>query len=196
MKYILPFLLSLVIPGLGQIIVKKVLKGIFMVALLALAFLLLEGFYLYVTAGVILIWSLVDLFFIIKNRDGNAAALKGIGFTFILLFLIIPVFFVIGYSTISSGLGISENVYFNEKNTINEMDEITGGLERYYSRNNSYPEDYIKFASAKPVRKNWITDYWGNEYKYILIEKDKYQIISSGEDMKFDTDDDIIKGNF
>jgi hypothetical protein len=69
-----------------------------------------------------------------------------------------------------------------------DMINVTMAVAEYEKKNNKLPEDVASLGLGVST----LTDPWGNTYNYQLIDADPgFDMISSGVDGKFDTDDDM-----
>jgi len=87
MRNLLPFILSIIIPGGGQIFLKDYKKG-FLILLLFIAGDLVIPFipfqYIYV---VCMIWSLVDLYMTVENIDGKQKTIWNLFFSLLIVLI-------------------------------------------------------------------------------------------------------------
>ncbi len=69
-----------------------------------------------------------------------------------------------------------------------DMINVTMAVAEYEKKNNKLPEDVASLGLGVST----LTDPWGNAYNYQLIDADPgFDVISSGVDGEFDTDDDM-----
>lgn len=187
MKTIAPFLLSIFLPGLGHLIVKRYIRGL-LIMLLTIALV----FYIPLLAYLMVLIALVDLYYIMEKEHGRKAASRRLFFSILLSVIIIPgLIYAFGISLLL-GTEMAANHYFNERNTASEMEEIAGALESYRSKKGHYPPNFDEFVNSKPIWKNWRTDFWNNPYQYQLKDSLRYQLLSAGEDQQYGTGDDIV----
>ena len=195
MKTLLPFLLSIIIPGTGQLYLRDYLKGIIMIFLSLFVWLIISFIsFQYLFLGT-MIWSQIDIYLKTEKREGKSKALKSLIFSFVAIVFIIPAIFYLSIISFSIGGKYASDHYFNEKNTKEEMNEIAKQLDSYYYEYKRYPTDFESLVRSKPIWSNWLTDSWGNEYKYSQTDSVNYSLVSAGEDNEFGTADDIIKCN-
>ena len=84
-----------------------------------------------------------------------------------------------------------KNISF-PNNTSKEITEIKKELEDYKKQFEKYPSSLDQLISGFPLRKNWTKDSWGELYKYSINENGTtYELVSSGPDRKFGSQDDI-----
>lgn len=74
-----------------------------------------------------------------------------------------------------------------------KLDQIRKAVEAYNMINSRYPESLIEIINKEYIAKDDIFDPWGNRIDFINSPKGVV-IKSSGEDMKFGTEDDIVVG--
>ena len=69
-----------------------------------------------------------------------------------------------------------------------DMINVTMAVAEYEKKNNKLPEDVASLGLGVST----LTDPWGNAYNYQIIDADPgFDVISSGVDGEFDTDDDM-----
>lgn len=188
MKTLALFLVSIFFPGIGHLIVGKHWKG-----LLIFTLTMVMAYFFPLSAIVFVIIALVDLYYIMEKEDGRKAASRRLIFSLLIALIIIPgLFLAFGTSLIFSS-EYAEDHYFNEKNTISEMDAIVEALESYRNTNGAYPEDYDAFINSKPIWKNWRSDSWNNPYQYDITDSTCCRLTSAGEDQQHETEDDLIE---
>ena len=79
---------------------------------------------------------------------------------------------------------------------VDEMNSIVKSLNTYRENHGSYPESIKSVIQNVPIRKGWLSDYWGNEYAYVLLNNgDKFELRSSGRDKQMGTKDDLIRSS-
>ncbi len=192
MKTWLPFVFSIIIPGSGQIIMKKYLKGILMILIsLILGFFISVIPFYYFYFGT-MIWSVIDIYLVMEKSAEKTKAIRYLIFGIVTAIIIIPTTFYLTTIGFYKGGQYVKLEYFDSNNTKNEMLEISNRLDNYYLQNNKYPSDYLRFVSSKPIWESWKRDSWKNKYKYFQTDSTNYTLISSGKDGIFDTEDDII----
>ncbi|TXE08091.1 hypothetical protein FUA26_12205 [Seonamhaeicola algicola] len=74
--------------------------------------------------------------------------------------------------------------------TKKEIIEITTWIYNWHNNYNRYPKDLKEAFGNDPIKQQWFTDAWKNQYKYKVINKD-FVVLSAGNDGVFNTDDDI-----
>lgn len=95
---------------------------------------------------------------------------------------------------------------------VGDFQSIDAVLKMYFINNGHYPSTeqglkaLVHRPSGEPQPKNWIvladsipTDPWGQEYRYrctnphaAAVSEPVYQLISSGKDSQFGTEDDLV----
>jgi TM2 domain-containing membrane protein YozV len=194
MKILLPFIFSSLIPGTGQLYLKKYLIGI---AFLLLPFVLIFIFPdipLYYPYLIMIIISVADVYLRIEKIVSRKKALTNLFFGIIVTVVILPSVFYLFFTSMYRGGQYVTNEYLNIVHTEEEMIEITDALNRYKVHNKNYPKDLYKFVHSKPIWESWATDSWGNKYSYKLTQQG-FILRSAGVDGKFNTEDDIVRKN-
>ncbi len=181
----LPLILSIIVPGLGQLYYGKNIRGIIM--------LLLGLTPLYPAA---LIWSVIDIIRLNKKGIAPHYQKKDVVWAVIILVFIIPVFFLIlilgGFSVAS---WYTDN-YVKPEQTLEEGNKIVSALQKYKENEGKYPDNIQVVIGDRPVRKGWIKDAWEQNYIYELTEDGKnFNLTSKGKDKVLNTEDDIIFNN-
>jgi hypothetical protein len=194
MNTLMPFVLSGLLPGTGQIYLGKYLKGFLMLIIpfIILYFVSRDYFLLAYFSSVII--SLTEIYIEIKTEKGRYIARKNLFFALSIIIVIIPATIYIIVFSLFKGTEFTQEYFLNEKNTKQEMVEVSMAIDRYYSRNKLYPPEYGEFVNKRPTTSHWSHDKWGNEYKYELTEKG-YVLTSAGKDQEFGTEDDLIRSN-
>ena len=76
--------------------------------------------------------------------------------------------------------------------TKEELSEMHLRAEKWHKKFGRYPTDINELIGNNPTRQNWKEDAWNRPYRYLLLNNaKKLQIISSGIDGQFETEDDI-----
>ncbi len=189
-KNLVPFILTIILPGTGHIFLKQYLKGFLILAGIILSSLLIPKFAIYIV-GILLIISVADIYLILEKAEGRSAAIRNLTVSIIIVLVIFPVLVYLLFTSFKLGGDALTSNVLNPQNTEKEMQEISIALEKYHNFYNSYPENYIEFVDQKPIRSHWSTDGWNNAYRY---SKDSitYTLVSAGKDGVFDTEDDLI----
>lgn len=82
--------------------------------------------------------------------------------------------------------------YWQGRNTQTEINQISQALEQYRSQSNGYPEKLEILIGNNPLKRDWETDGWGNNYAYeVAPDKQKFSLVSKGKDGMLRTSDDI-----
>lgn len=190
MKLLLPFALSAIIPGLGQLYIAHYWKGLFLLLAPLIIFLLLPigiifGYLIFI------IISLVDLYLTFEKTEEKRKVINNLIFGIIIVIFILPIlFYLFTLSVYKGGLYVKDE-FLGEDYTKSEMEDIVKALNKYQVDTDSFPTDYLRFVRTKPIWDSWYDDYWGTAYRYINNEVD-VTLVSAGKDQTFDTDDDII----
>jgi len=127
--------------------------------------------------------SMNTLLLFLQRTDGIAAqnALKNIGIAILVIFALCI-----------SALFLGQD-YFKKRDTINSCKEITTALEQYKQGNKAYPADLSVLINNNPMVSGLTKDKWDNPYQYKTENSGTgFILISSGEDGKFNTVDDIV----
>lgn len=193
MKNLLPFLLSLLLPGAGQLYLKQTWKGLLMIGLVILPWIFIPFLIFQFYHLVLVIWSVADVYFTLEKTEGRDKAVRRLVFSVIIAALILPAIFYASIIGLFSGALLLSETTISTDYTKDEMTEISEALEKHLSHYNSYPSDYADFVGKKPIWSSWKEDQWGNAYRYVSSDSVSYQLISSGEDEVFDTEDDIVR---
>ncbi len=72
-----------------------------------------------------------------------------------------------------------------------DINEISEAISEWKKLNGVYPTSIEEMISMRPLRAKWLSDRWGREYKYEILDGNKFILVSSGVDGIFDTKDDI-----
>ncbi len=175
-----PIILSVLFPGLGQFYLGKNWRGLIMLVLGVTP--------LYPLA---LIWSIVDV--VRLNRRGCLPVFNRTEavWALILFLVVIPVcFFLLGFVSVHIARGISE--YTQPRFTRQEGLAIADAIERYRNDKGALPATMNNLIGLRPLRSSWRTDEWGNDYAYIVHSNGTYTLMSPGADGNSGTADDII----
>lgn len=111
---------------------------------------------------------------------------------FLILWILVP---FIGSWLFITFLGNrwNEEIPFKEARTEREMREIVDELDRYRGFNNQYPDNLNKLIGNDPVKSKFRRDYWQQLYYYQpSADKQSFSLISSGEDARLNTTDDLV----
>ena len=122
-----------------------------------------------------------------KKTDGKLLVqqiLKNVFLTILILFV-----------SAASIIVLTQN-YFNRRDTINNCKQITAALEYYKQGNKVYPSGLSVLRHNNPLLSDLTEDKWGNPYQYRIENNGtQFVLISSGEDGKFNTKDDLVFKN-
>lgn len=192
MSTLLPFVLSIILPGTGQFVQKKYLLGISMIFIwlflgLYIPYIPFSYFY-YGT----MIWSLIDIYIRMENISGRSKAIRYLIFSIIIAVIIIPSIFLLSTLTFIKGGRFMQSEFLGLDQTKDEMVEISDQLDSYFNYYKKYPSDYEQWIESKPIWEGWKRDSWGNNFRYTQSDSTNYTLTSSGKDGKFETEDDLI----
>ena len=86
--------------------------------------------------------------------------------------------------------------YSPDETTMLRLVQLEGDLELYYIKHFNYPESLKKLLeyTRKLNKQRSTKDAWDNEIRY-STDGNTFELRSSGDDEKFDTEDDIIQLN-
>lgn len=191
MKNLLPFILSFLIPGLGQIYIKDYKKGIIMLLVTIVGGLFIPIIPFEYVYGICLIWALVDIYLTLEKIEGRQSVIRRLIFSLIIVLIIVPSIIYLFFISLKIGGEYVKSEYFDLPNTKNEMKEISQELDKYFGYYKKYPSDFKSFVRSKPIWSSWESDSWENDYNYSQKDSLHYLLISSGKDCKFNTDDDL-----
>jgi hypothetical protein len=179
----LPIVLSVLFPGLGQIYYGRTNSGLIMILLSLIPFLY----------PFVLIYSVFDV--IRLKRKGyipkytGEQAIKG---ALIIIGIFILAGFILAFGSIRLLAWYSDD-YINPQLTREEGIKIVKSLKSYHKSYKKYPESIESLIGDNPIRKDWRSDAWGEPYIYELAKDNKsFKLVSKGKDRKLDTQDDII----
>ncbi len=178
----IPIILSILFPGLGQIYYGKYVRAIIMIIIALTP--------LYPAA---LVWSIIDAIRLNKKGIEPRFPKKEAVWSIILFVVVIPVGLFIAFSgMISLGQWYSNN--FLKKNaTLEEGNKIVSALQNYKESKGQFPMNISELIGSIPVRKGWRTDSWGEAYIYDIEDKNQgYKLFSKGKDRILGTEDDIV----
>ena len=179
----LPIVLSILFPGLGQIYYGRTDSGLTMILLSLIP--ILHPF--------VLIYSVFDV--IRLKRKGyipkytGEQATKGV--------LIIFGIFILAGSILAFGsirlFAWYSDDYIKPQLTNNKGMKIVKSIKSYHNGYKQYPESIESLIGDNPIRKGWRSDAWGEPYIYELYEDNQsFKFVSKGKDRKLNTQDDII----
>ncbi len=196
MRTLIIFIISIFIPGAGQILSKDYFKGAIMILLAFCTSMVFNQLSPEIPFFIIMIWSLVDLYLKTEKTEGKQKAIKYLIFSIIVVVVLIPAVFYLSIFSFVKGGNYLKDEFFNQNNTENEMKEISIELDKYFLFRKAYPIHFSEFVNSKPIWKNWEHDSWGNPYHYTLTDSSSYTLVSAGHDLEIGTEDDIIKSSF
>jgi hypothetical protein len=179
----LPIVLSILFPGLGQIYYGRTVSGLTMILLSLVPFLY----------PFVLVCSIVDV--IRLKRKGyipkytGEQATKGV---LIIFGIFILAGFILALGSIRLFAWYSDD-YIKPQLTKNEGTKIIKSIKSYHNGYRKYPESIESLIRDNPIRKDWRSDAWGEPYIYeIAKDKQNFKLVSKGKDRTLGTQDDII----
>ena len=191
MNQLLPFLLSLLLPGLGQFAIKDYWKGLLILIVLIGTWFIFPHIPIYYIYVICQVWSLAEIYHKMQKTEGKRSTLRSLIYSLVISVIIIPsIIYLFFFSAWKSGNFITDEL-LNEDRTLEEMSQIEEALDKYFRNNNHYPLDYSSFVDSKPIWNSWINDSWGNKYRYSFLDSANYILISSGKDEIFKNEDDL-----
>ena len=177
-----PLILSILLPGLGQFYYGKNVRAILM--------LLLAITPLYPAA---LIWSVIDVLRLNKQGIQPRFEAKEAVWAIVLLLVIIPTCLFIAFSGMFAVGRWYSDSFVKANTSREESGQIVSAIQRYHKRSGEYPADVFALIQGIPIRSGWTTDGWGEEYVYEVIDAGKnFRLISKGKDRTLGTEDDIV----
>jgi hypothetical protein len=78
------------------------------------------------------------------------------------------------------------------KRTESEISEIHRSITKYQNETGTLPTSLDELIGGNPLKKEWRADYWGTEYRLVLINESTYRLTSAGPDRQFNTEDDLV----
>jgi hypothetical protein len=178
----LPLILSILLPGLGQFYYGKNIRAILML-LLALT-------PLYPAA---LVWSVIDVLRLNNRGIEPRFQKKEATWAVVILLVIIPLCLFVSFSAMLSVASWYSNNYMRRKATIEEGHKIISAIQSHHSHAGKYPVDTLTIIKGIPVRAGWETDEWGESYVYEIVDDGQdFRLLSKGKDRILGTEDDIV----
>jgi Type II secretion system (T2SS), protein G len=175
-------ILSILVPGLGQIYLGKPARGVLMLALSITP--------LY---PVMLVWSVLDC--IRLHRQGVAPrfskqeglwAIAGLG----ILFPLVMISFWYGLFRFFDW---HQQTYAKPRRTAEEVAAIVRALDAFQDVHSRYPDDLSVIIGRRPPRQLWTTDDWNRPYQYIIqADGQSFTLVSAGRDGVMGTEDDLV----
>lgn len=188
---LLGFFLNLLWPGVGQIYFRRLKRGLLFALL---------GLFL---PFIMFIVSCIDLYFLNKKLQQHApegSSEEGFQLpewdipwekTFQVAGIIVLVLiFVYSVYFISFFLFMAHFRQNKIQTTIQEMQTIKQSLEDELKKEGTYPDSLESLVKGRPLRRLWLKDAWGMPYRYVKRDS-AFELISSGKDKKFNTEDDL-----
>jgi len=88
------------------------------------------------------------------------------------------------------GIGVAAVALANPEKTELTFDMMRIGIAvQQYRDENKYLPASIDLVHG--LDENTLTDPWGGQYRYVMPDANEFDLVSAGEDRKFDTGDDI-----
>ena len=181
-NHMIPLILSILLPGLGQFYYGKNVRAILM--------LILAISPLYPAA---LVWSVIDVLRLNKQGIQPRFEAKEAVWAIVLLLVIIPTCLFIAFSGMFAvGRWYSDN-FVKANASYEEGNQIFSAIQRYHKRSGEHPTDISGLIQGIPIRSGWTTDGWGEEYVYEVIDDGQdFRLISKGKDRTLGSEDDIV----
>ncbi|MBK3519888.1 type II secretion system protein GspG [Carboxylicivirga marina] len=181
----LAIILSIILPGLGQLYYGKVFKGLVMIFLTFVPFIY----------PFVLIWSIYDCVQLRKKVSIDPITQKETALALVIGFIIVPIVAIGLYTGVSVVGNKISNQYLKKNYTLTEMKKMQLDLEKTLHKNGSYPENLSELVGHKPLNETLYTDAWGNMYHYEKKDDNSYKLMSNGVDGISGTNDDIVLSN-
>lgn len=178
----IPIILSILFPGLGQIYYGKFVRAIIMIIIALTP--------LYPAA---LVWSIIDAIKLNKQDIEPRFQKKEAVWSIIIFVVLIPVGLFIAFSgMIALGQWYSNN-FLKRNATLEEGNKIVSALQNYQKSKGQFPTNISELIGSIPVRTGWRIDSWGEAYFYEIEDNNqKYKLLSKGKDRILGTEDDIV----
>ena len=128
MKTLLPFLLSGLIPGAGQLYLRKYISGLAFLLLPIIVILIFPEIPIQFSYLTFIIISVADVYFVLQNIVGRKKALINLCFTIVIFVIIIPSAFYLFTLSMYKGGEYVINEHLNIIHTRDEMVEISNAL--------------------------------------------------------------------
>jgi general secretion pathway protein G len=117
------------------------------------------------------------------------------GFTLIELMVVIV---ILGMLIVLVGPNVMKALSDSSRGTANaQMSNFAGAIKLYYLDKRSLPQSLDELTQSDANGNAYIekipNDPWGQPYDYKIVDarKQKYELVSSGEDKQMGTDDDV-----
>ena len=195
---ILASILSVLIPGLGQIYCRRWGRG----ALFFFGAFLIGGIippFLYIA---ILTWSAIDAYGIAKDTQGYGQAgdgpvidigrprLPSIDMRQALTYIGLPVS-IVALLAIIIVFTLSRYGLWGDRTSGKRLEPLMAKIEAYKSTTGSYPDSLKALIDpTDPIEKKQILDLWGHPYIY-RTTRGGFELLSAGKDGQPGTKDDI-----
>ena len=190
MNSLIPFILSAIIPGTGQLYMGRYTSGLLNLLLPILLIFLLPYFALFIYPTFAII-SFIEIYQVVSKSEGKKKAMIQLNFGLITVIIIIPTLIFLFQLSVINGNQYVRKQYLNEGFTRDEMQEIQEALKWYKNNTDTFPDSFSSFVQSKPIWQGWLNDAWNQNYKYERTDS-SYTLTSAGKDGLFGTEDDII----
>lgn len=181
----LPLILSIILPGLGQFYYGKNVRATLMV--------LISLTPLYPLAW---IWSIIDIWNLNKKGIQPVFDKKEAVWAVVLLIVVIPACLLVTFFGMFSLFQWYSNSFIKLNTTIEEGNAITYSIENYHKDFGKYPSNISTLVEGRPVRASWKKDGWGESYVYEVVnDGQNFTLISKGKDRSLGTEDDLVFKN-
>lgn len=176
-------LLSILIPGLGQIYFGKTMRGIIMILMTLVPFLY----------PIALIWSIIDAIHLSKKSTPPAFSKKEAIGILVTVFIVVPIIAFFTWMLLFSSLSFVSNRTIKPNNTKEEGTRIVLAIKKFQTSKEKLPGSIYDIIGNKPLNQTWLTDAWDEPYIYEVSEDGKkFLLKSKGRDKIVGTKDDII----
>lgn len=198
---ILAAILSVLIPGLGQIYCRRWGRGLLVLFGTIFASAIFPPFGLLISIG-IWIWGIVDAYRIAGVLQGYGPAgegpmidisrlsLRGIDMRQALTYIGIPVG-IVALLAILVVFTLARYGLWDNRSSRKRLEPLMAKIEAYKNETGSYPgslQDLID--PTDPIEKKQLRDPWGRPYIYRTTVRG-FELFSAGKDRQPATDDDI-----
>ena len=194
---ILAAILSVLFPGLGQFYCRQWGRGALFLVGSILTFALIPPLVL-----LIWIWCVVDAYRLAKDQQGYGPTGEGpvidigrlrlpsIDIRQVLIYIGIPVGIVALLAIIVVFILVRYGLW-GDWSSSKRLEPLMAKIEAYKVQTGSYPDSLQALIDpTDPIEKKQTLDPWGNPYMYRTTQGG-FELLSSGQDGKPDTKDDI-----
>jgi TM2 domain-containing membrane protein YozV len=177
----IPVVLSILIPGLGQIYYGKTARGIIMI-LMTLVPLLYP---------IALVWSIVDAVRLARTGSNPAFSRRQAIAVIVFVFLIVPLGVLLAWTAMWSVSGLYSK-FVKRDDAVYELTQIKAGLLKYKEAKGVFPTSMHELAGRRLGRQQWLHDPWGEEYHFTVADDSTTcVVVSKGPDRERGTGDDL-----